>query len=58
MDDLDASWDVLNWALERAVNSGIFAEQVHPDTNAPLTFREANVYSRSQDEEKSWEIIY
>ncbi|MBW6466674.1 MAG: glycoside hydrolase family 15 protein [Brevefilum sp.] len=37
IDDLDPSLDLLNWVAERALNSGILAEQVHPYTNAPLS---------------------
>ena len=34
MDNLDPSLELLNSVAERTLNSGILAEQVHPDTNA------------------------
>ena len=35
--DLKAAEDLLDWACERALPSGVLAEQVHPDTGAPLS---------------------
>ncbi len=36
-DDLKPALDILNWAADHALPSGIMAEQVHPYTNAPLS---------------------
>jgi GH15 family glucan-1,4-alpha-glucosidase len=35
--DLEPALDILRWAASRALPSGVFAEQVHPFTNAPLS---------------------
>ncbi|RMF34318.1 MAG: glycoside hydrolase family 15 protein, partial [Chloroflexi bacterium] len=35
--DLRPALDLLNWAAEHALPSGVMAEQVHPHTNAPLS---------------------
>jgi glucoamylase len=35
--DLDKALNILNWAAERALPSGVLAEQVDPDTNEPLS---------------------
>jgi GH15 family glucan-1,4-alpha-glucosidase len=36
-EDLDRSRSLLDWVAERALPSGVLAEQVHPYTNAPLS---------------------
>lgn len=36
-DDLKPALDILNWAADHALPSGVMAEQVHPYTNAPLS---------------------
>lgn len=36
-EDLQRSRDLLAWVAERALPSGVLAEQVHPYTNAPLS---------------------
>jgi len=35
--DLKPALDILNWAADHALPSGVMAEQVHPHTNAPLS---------------------
>ncbi|UCC64490.1 MAG: hypothetical protein JSV36_05375 [Anaerolineae bacterium] len=35
--DLNPALDILNWAADHALPSGVMAEQVHPHTNAPLS---------------------
>ena len=37
MDDLERPHALLDWCLARALPSGVLAEQVHPDTGAPLS---------------------
>lgn len=37
MDDLKPALDLLNWVADRALSSGVLAEQVHPYTNEPLS---------------------
>ena len=36
-DDLKPALEILNWAADHALPSGVMAEQVHPYTNAPLS---------------------
>ena len=36
-EDLETSLELLNWVAERALTSGVLAEQVNPYTNAPLS---------------------
>jgi glucoamylase len=36
-EDLKPARDILDWAAAHALPSGIMAEQVHPETNAPLS---------------------
>ena len=36
-DHLDQALDLIRWASERTLTSGVMAEQVHPFTNAPLS---------------------
>jgi GH15 family glucan-1,4-alpha-glucosidase len=36
-DDLKPALDILNWAADHALPSGVMAEQVNPYTNAPLS---------------------
>ena len=36
-DDLQPALDILNWATDHALPSGVMAEQVNPYTNAPLS---------------------
>jgi len=36
-DDLAPALDILDWAADHALPSGVMAEQVHPYTNAPLS---------------------
>lgn len=36
-DDLDEALEILRWAVDHALNSGVMAEQVHPYTNAPMS---------------------
>ncbi len=35
--DLESALEILNWAADHALPSGVMAEQVHPYTNAPLS---------------------
>jgi glucoamylase len=36
-DDLEPALNIMNWAADHALPSGVMAEQVHPYTNAPLS---------------------
>ncbi len=36
-EDLEKSLELLNWAVARALPSGVLAEQVNPYTNEPLS---------------------
>lgn len=36
-DDLNRALNIMQWAENHALPSGVLAEQVHPDTNAPLS---------------------
>lgn len=36
-DELKAALPVMNWVAEHALESGVLAEQVHPETGAPLS---------------------
>ena len=37
MADLQPALEILNWAADHALPSGVMAEQVHPYTNEPLS---------------------
>jgi hypothetical protein len=37
VDDLGKALEILQWAAERALPSGVLAEQVHPLTGAPIS---------------------
>lgn len=37
LDDLEPALDLLNWAADHALRSGVMAEQVHPHTGEPLS---------------------
>jgi glucoamylase len=37
LDDLNKALDILDWAVARALPSGVLAEQVHPLTGAPIS---------------------
>jgi GH15 family glucan-1,4-alpha-glucosidase len=37
VEDLDKAMGLLEWVVDHALPSGVLAEQVHPDTGAPLS---------------------
>lgn len=37
VEDLERAVPIMEWVAERALESGVLAEQVHPETNAPLS---------------------
>ncbi len=37
MDDLERPLQLLNWVADHALTSGVLAEQLHPETGAPLS---------------------
>lgn len=37
LEDLDLAREILSWVAERALSSGVLAEQVHPYNNSPLS---------------------
>ena len=37
MDDLERPLQLLNWVADHALASGVLAEQLHPETGAPLS---------------------